>query len=71
MHGDILDSLRANFVGTLLALFGLGAIPWCLEAAIRGRYRGIRKLEPAMLVVVGITTVLMMVRWGLVLLLQR
>lgn len=71
MHGDLMASLRANFVGTLLALFCLGAIPWCVDAVVRGRYRWIRKLEPVMLVVVGITTVLMLVRWGLVLLLQR
>ena len=71
MHGDLFASLRANFVGTLLALFCLGAIPWSLITIVRGRYLWIRKLEPALLVVVGIIVVLMLVRWGIVLLLQR
>lgn len=68
MHGDVGASLRANFVGTLLAIFGFAAIPWCLHAFWRGRYLWIRSLEPALLVFVGTVALLLLIRWGLVLL---
>ncbi len=68
LHGDILASLRANAVGTLMALFWLALIPWCLFVSLRGRYLWIRALEPALLWAVGIFTVLLLIRWGIVLL---
>src|SRR5437879_4974629 len=33
MHGDVPNSLRANAVGTLLAVFCLALIPWNLASA--------------------------------------
>jgi hypothetical protein len=71
MHGDVLNSLRANGVGTLLALVLLVLIPWNLVCAARGRLYGIRSLERSMLwFLLGFMLVLML-RWGLVLLLLR
>ena len=35
VRGDVPNSLRANAVGTLLALFCLALIPWCLTCAAR------------------------------------
>ncbi len=67
MHGDVLASLRANAIGTVMALFWLGLIPWCLYATLKGRYLWIRALEPALLWAVGIFTVLLLIRWGIVL----
>src|SRR5262245_44275259 len=49
MHGDWAASLRANAVGTLLAVFLLALIPWSAVAAARGRWPGIRRLEPWLL----------------------
>jgi hypothetical protein len=69
MHGDISGSLRANAVGTLLAVFCLGLIPWSLLVAVRGRYLWVRSLERASLWVVGILFALLLIRWGIVLLL--
>ena len=66
-HGDPANSLRANAVGTLMALFCLLAIPWNLLSAWRGRYLFVRSLERALLGVVGTFFVLMLLRWGIVL----
>jgi hypothetical protein len=68
VRGDVWNSLRANWVGTGLAVFCVFLIPWCLASAVRGRYLGIRRVEAAMALLVGIFTVVMLARWGIVLL---
>ena len=68
MHGDIGGSVQANWVGTLLAGCWLAMIPWSVWGAVRGRYLGIRSLESSTYVLVFIFTVLLMLRWGGVLL---
>src|SRR5262249_13553326 len=67
MHGDVLASLRANLVGTLLALFCLALIPWSLYISLRGRYLWVRSIERASLWVAGIFLTLLLIRWGIVL----
>jgi hypothetical protein len=69
MHGDVENSLRANAVGTLLALFCLMLIPWNLLCIWRGRLYGIQSLEQAMLWLLFGFLLLLMLRWGIVLLL--
>lgn len=69
MHGDLVNSLRANAVGTLLALFWLFLIPWNLLSAWLGRPLFIFSLEGALIRVIVIFMVLMLTRWGIVLLL--
>jgi hypothetical protein len=66
MHGDLAASLRANAVGTLLALFCLAAIPWGLASAYLGRTLFVRSVERTVTVVVLALLGLMMLRWGLV-----
>jgi hypothetical protein len=66
-HGDLANSLRANAVGTLLALFCVLVVPWNLLSAYRGRYLCVRSLERTLLVVVATFFVLMLLRWGVVL----
>jgi len=69
VRGDIVNSLRANAVGTLLALCALAAIPWGVASAIRGRLlAGTRLawLAPRALI---LFVILMTVRWCLVLVL--
>jgi hypothetical protein len=63
MHGDVLNSLRANAVGTLLALTGLLAVPWALVSVWRGRPLFIRSLEKVVSVVVVALFSLMLLRW--------
>jgi hypothetical protein len=71
MHGDVVASLRANPVGTLLALFLLGAIPWSLVGAARGRWLWVRRLEPWLLRAVIAFTALAIVRWAALLGMRR
>jgi Protein of unknown function (DUF2752) len=66
-HGDVANSLRANYVGTALAVFCVLLVPWNLFCAWRGRYLFIRSAERALLVVVGMFLFLMLLRWGIVL----
>jgi hypothetical protein len=63
MHGDLVNSLRANAAGTLLALLGLAAIPWSLVSAWRGRYLWIANLDRVVLVLIYLITFIMIVRW--------
>jgi hypothetical protein len=67
MHGDVLNSLRANWVGTLVALVWLASIPWGIWSSLRGRYLWVRSLEWPLVVLVGTLTGLMLVRWLFVL----
>lgn len=67
MHADPVNSLRANTVGALLAMFCLVVVPWSLISALRGRYVLIRSAEKAIITSLIAFVVLMLVRWGLVL----
>ncbi len=66
-HGDWQGSLRANWVGTLMASLTLLAIPWSLVSSLRGRYLWIRSLDRALTILVGVVLLLLLVRWGIVL----
>jgi hypothetical protein len=67
MHGDLGNSLRANAVGTLLAVFCLALIPWAVFCAARGRPFLVVSLERALTWVVIIFLVLLLTRWVIVL----
>jgi hypothetical protein len=69
VRGDVVNSLKANAVGTLLALAGLALIPWGLASVACGRLlAGARLawLAPRALI---LFVVLMTCRWCLVLVL--
>jgi hypothetical protein len=67
MHGDVVNSLRANAVGTLLALFCLALIPWAVASVALKRPVFVRSLERSLTVVVMVLLGLMMLRWMVVL----
>jgi Protein of unknown function (DUF2752) len=67
LHGDVTNSLRANAVGTLLALFCLALIPWSVCISLRGRYLWVNSIERASLWVGGAFMLLLLIRWGIVL----
>jgi hypothetical protein len=71
MRGDLIASLRANAVGTLLAVVLLAAIPWSLVGAARGRWLWVRTLEPWLLRAVIVFTGLAVVRWIVLLATKR
>lgn len=66
-RGDLWHSLQANWVGTLLALFGLAMIPWTIASAWRGRWLFLRALEKYAVTLVVVFFVAMFLRWGIVL----
>jgi hypothetical protein len=66
MHGDLWNSLRANAVGTLLAIVGLVYIPWSLASIACKRTLFIRSLEQTALVLTIFFVGLMLLRWVVV-----
>ena len=66
MHGDVLSSLRANWVGTLLALYGLVLIPWSLASVVLRRPVFIVSLEKVVSASVVTFLGLMLLRWAAV-----
>jgi len=70
VRGDVVNSVRANWVGTGLAVFCALLVPWCLVSALRGRFLFVRRLEGVLPLLVGVFTVTMLMRWGVVLLLM-
>jgi len=66
-HGDPVNALRANSVGTLLAAFGMLALPWALISAWRGRYVWIKSAERVLIMSLIVFVVLMLTRWGIIL----
>lgn len=68
VRGDLLNSLRANAVGTLLALLGLACIPWSLACVIGKRSYFIRSMELTLIWLLSGFLVLLLARWGIVLL---
>ncbi len=69
MHGDPISSLRANWVGTGLAVFCLALIPWALASVWLKRPLFVTALDRAMAYAVVVFLVVMLLRWGVVLLL--
>jgi hypothetical protein len=63
-HGDVLASLQANWVGTLLATFCFTLIPWGMASAIRGRLVGLRNAEVTLVLILSALLALMLLRWG-------
>jgi hypothetical protein len=68
VHADPLASVRANWVGTLLAAFWLVLIPWGVVGAVTGRTPVVRPGESLVLWSVGAFVVLSFARWVVVLL---
>lgn len=66
IRGDVLNSLRANAVGTMLAALCLAIVPWGLASVVLKRTLFIVSMEQALLrIVVGFLG-LMMFRWLIV-----
>ncbi len=66
MHGDLNSSLHSNAVGTLMAVFALLLMPWCVVCLLRRRLLWIRDWEWTLLLAVGTFAVLLLIRWGIV-----
>jgi Protein of unknown function (DUF2752) len=64
VRGDVANSLRANFAGTLLALIGMAYIPWSLMSMWLGRWLWVRNLEPWLIRIVFAWVAIMLIRWA-------
>jgi hypothetical protein len=71
VRGDLWHSLRANFAGTALALFGLAFIPWALLCATRGRLVGVREVELTLFRLCLLFMILLLGHWAVALLIAR
>lgn len=67
VHGDVVNSLRANAVGTVLALCGMLFVPWALACVVAKRYFFIDSGELVLLKLVMAFVALMLLRWVVVL----
>src|SRR4051812_2415502 len=65
VRGDMVSSLRANWVGTILATFWAGLLVWSVASGVVGRPLLIPKGrgELVITVIVGVFLVLMLGRW--------
>ncbi len=70
MEGDLVNSCRANFVGTMLALVCLVYIPWAVISVHRGRPFGIKSMELTFCRLLVGFVVLMMIRWVIVIVIR-
>jgi uncharacterized protein DUF2752 len=67
VRGDVGNSLKANAVGTLLAVFCLFLIPWSLASVLLRRPLFLRSLERAFTVCILVFLGAMLLRWLVVL----
>jgi hypothetical protein len=67
IRGDVRNSLQANAVGTLLALFCFVVIGWSIVSVVGGRYFLIVSIERALTWIVIVFMVLVLLRWFIVL----
>ena len=63
IHGDILASLRANWVGTILALSWLALMIWGFLSAARAKIVASRYIEWAVTFGMSVILALMVIRW--------
>src|SRR5262249_2722549 len=63
VRGDVLNSARANFAGTLLAGFGMLFIPWAFASAFFGRFVLIRSIEMVVFRLAIVFLVILFGRW--------
>ena len=67
VRGDLWDSLKANWVGTILATFCLCLIPWSLVSVYRGRPLFFRSIELPISAGIIVLLSLLLIRWAIVL----
>jgi hypothetical protein len=70
VRGDVSASLRANWTGTLIAVLWALTMVWAIAGGIAGRplFIPTGKSELVLTIVVGIVLVLMLARWGAIML---
>ncbi len=67
IRGDVWHSLKANWVGTILATFCLLMIPWCIGSVYLGRPLFVRGIELPASITIIVLLGLLLTRWLIVL----
>jgi uncharacterized protein DUF2752 len=70
LHGDVWNSLKANYAGTALVTFGLLFVPWAFASVFLRRFVFIRSMEIVVFRLAVVFLVLLFGRWGIVLILD-
>jgi hypothetical protein len=65
LHGDVWNSMRANFAGTVLCSLGLLYVPWSIISAWKGRFLLVRSLEMTLFRLSIVFLILWLGRWGI------
>ncbi len=63
-HGDVVNSMRANWVGTLMCAAVIVFTPWLLISAVRGRLLWVRNGELFSTIILSGLLLLMVGRWA-------
>jgi hypothetical protein len=66
VRGDVMSSLRANSIGTLLAVFLLLVLPWAVVSIVQGRTLFFKSMERALTWTVASFLALLLLRWVIV-----
>jgi hypothetical protein len=69
-HGDVVNSLKANWVGTLLCAGIIVVTPWAVASAVRGRLLWVRNGELFATVLLTGLLALMVGRWAWIMFVQ-
>ena len=67
VHGDVGNSLKANWVGTLFCASIIVLTPWLVMSAIRGRLLWVRNAEMFSTILLSALLLLMTARWAWIL----
>jgi hypothetical protein len=69
VRGDVLGSLRANWVGSMICTLWAGTLLWSAASAVRGKMLFIPpgRGELIFTVIVGVMVALMLIRWTVIL----
>jgi hypothetical protein len=67
IHGDVWNSMKANFAGTILCSIGLFYVPWSLCCVWKGRFLLIRSIELTLFRLAIVFLIVMFARWGIAL----
>jgi hypothetical protein len=69
-HGDVMNSLKANWVGTLLCATIIVLAPWTAVSAVRGRLLWVRNGEIFSTILLTTLLMLMLGRWAWIMFVQ-
>ena len=63
VRGNLLQALRANVAGVVLALVCAVQIPWCWWSAARGRLSGIADPSRSLLILISVVGAISVLNW--------